>query len=191
MNVTDSIPSSDNNRSAYNSSGKSTDSQSTTSVDAAKGSDRHGYFVPLIMLIVLGVIISATFFEKSISKQVTDATSPEQNNQTAAPVNASTGAGSVAPVEITPVKSTVSDLATLNADVTLSKTTKDQFHHEIAYKAVTTDQHRPGDDGSESHAYPYTQASPYGMSGKRSKEYNKIGAWLSMHRCRRPDNTNR
>ena len=70
--MTDSIPSSDKNLCTHNTAGKSASAQNTTNVDTGTSSCRQGYFVPLIMLIVLTAIVFATFFDKWISKQIAD-----------------------------------------------------------------------------------------------------------------------
>jgi hypothetical protein len=174
MNVTDSIPSSESNRYPHNAAGKNIPSENTAIVDTSTSSDRYGYFVPLIMLIVLTVIVFATFFDKKTSEQIGGLALPEQDNESAAPAKVSAGTASTAAAGFAPNKSAASDLAALNADTANLEAAADKHHNEIAGNAVTTDKRKPRHDEPERHAYAYTPPSVLRNTVKRPGEYQRI-----------------
>lgn len=174
MTVTDSIPSSDNNQYTHDAVCISVASQSTATADTC--SDRFGYFVPLIMLIVLAVTVFATFFDKKDGRKMAALTPSEQSSATAAPIKDSAEKGGSASAEPAEVESAVSDLAALNANMAGSETAADQFQNKLVRQAVTTGQGIPGHgrSGNHANAYAYSPPSPLRVFGKHSGEYHEI-----------------
>ena len=160
----------------------------------------HGYFIPVVMLIVLCVIIVSTFYSKEFNDLVAGATPPDQADELASEVTQHSPAGTQAidqvedkgksntNTETAPVTEASHQVATgipetAVADSTL--TTANTPTSETTDEPVLTDKFKSlvsmQDEASYSernnrahYPYPYAPPMSYGMPQQHQRSYNEI-----------------
>jgi len=155
MNTSDSTASPDNNNiHTENHTGSTVPCLKNKTDDLNLNSNAHDYFVPVIMVIVLGIIIYATFFDKESSMLAANKMPPDQN----------TRGGSDQQTEITNVESNVSAPESAHDDIptatTLSET---DASSSVRSKAISADNQAIYSDRQDNDAYPYAPTTPYSM----------------------------
>ena len=162
------------------------------------GEPTHSYFIPLVMLIVLGIIIVSTFYSKEFNHLIAGATLSDQADEhaSAATENALASSKAIddsednatskpktetAPVTMVLHKVATAVLETTVPDATLAKadtassvtSAKQALAPELNSRASTRDE-ASYPDRKNHDPYPYAPSMSYGMPRQYHSSYNEM-----------------
>jgi hypothetical protein len=189
MSERGSNPSSDDNGNTVPKPHKKTDSTNETT---------YGYFIPVVMLIVLCVIIVSTFYSKEFNNLIAGAAPPDQADEPATEVTQHSLAGTQAldSAEDKPgtntntenasvteasheaatavVGTAVADSTLTTADTSSSEATAEQVLTEELNSLVSMKDEASYSDRKNRDPYPYAPPMGYGMSQQHQRSYDEM-----------------
>ena len=193
MSESASTPSSDNHQNADSNSINTTPDPNKQSENPDENT--HGYFIPLVMVIVLGVIIVATFYSKEFNNLVSDVASTDQADElnsdtngkplaSLASLDASTDtADSSVATEAAVVANASNEVTTrvIEPVVSGSASTTQATSSAVAvagnnvnlqpYKVASQEYQAPFTARQDNHA-PYTPPMPYGIPERLQQDHS-------------------
>jgi len=193
MNAADSSPSFDSNNLTQHGVGNTPPANSHNGVMAAN-QNKHDYFVPVIIVIVFGITVVATFFDARIDKHTVNARAVEQNHtNTADATDKSSAASSESNTKINQNSTAVTDDTGAAAGFVSSATIKPPPPGKSSSQAAAAHLSRVHHTGTTVY-YAYTSPPPaaFGRSAVHPDYYEVMIAArrrayedsLQMHRDR-------
>ena len=158
----------------------------------------HGYFIPVVMLIVLGVIIVSTFYSKEFNDLIAGATPPDQTDELALEVTQHSLAGTQAidqaenkaksntntvaaavteashQVATSAVEAAVADSTLTTADTPTSETTDEPVLTDELNSLVSMQDKASYSERNNRAYYPYAPPISYAMPQQRQRSYNEM-----------------
>ena len=159
MNAADSSPSIDSNNLSQHSVANTPPAKSHNGETAAYP-NKHDYFVPVIIVIVFGITVVATFFDTRIDRHTVHARTVKQNHtNTAAATDRSAAAGPESSTKITQNSTAVTDDTAVAAGFVNSASIKPLPTGKAPSQAAAVRHNRVHHTGKTAY-YAYTRPPP-------------------------------